>query len=140
MASIDKLENNTIRFNRNKQKEIMLKLSLLGQHQYYLDKRENCKFYDIIIDNENVGGILMDIMKDKIYIDVMMIKEELRNKGYGSKVIKHLKRLKRDIEVMVELKNMKVRRFWDNNGFKQNNNGMLFVGDGYDIEYYYSYQ
>jgi GNAT superfamily N-acetyltransferase len=71
-----------------------------------------CNTYDIYIDRIVEGIINFYIDKEKIYISYVEVFNQ--KKGYGSQVINHLKKLKKEIEIISEFKNI---GFWKKMGF-----------------------
>jgi GNAT superfamily N-acetyltransferase len=66
-----------------------------GIHNYIRDKAGDPAFQRICFalhaaDEEIVGGVVGDQYWDWIYIDLIWIKEELRGRGYGARLLGHL--------------------------------------------------
>ena len=86
-------------------------------------------FYKIVIDNINIGFIILEkINNNPYYIDYFAIYEEYQNKGYGTSAIKYLidniimdKGLIAEIEKVKEddLQTINRLNFYKNIGFKE---------------------
>ncbi len=102
-------------------------------------KEENVVF-DVILDNDKVIGMEYLINYDNItYLMYFAIDEKQRNKGYGSKVLKHLIEKYKIIILSIErpreeLKNSKNRKnFYLRNGFNETNKFIVDSGVEYEI-------
>ena len=98
-------------------------------------KSHGYKYYEIKIENETIGICDFCIsgfedIEENGYINLIMIKENKRNMGYGKlilgnieKEIAHCKTNK--IIAFVQTNNMKAIKFWENNGYQKTSNEIL---------------
>ena len=78
---------------------------------YYIKKQLN---------NETIEHMVMKETKDEIYILLLYINEKQRRNGFGTDVIKCLKKKRKVIKIHCDAQDMSAIDFWLNNGFQRN--------------------
>lgn len=108
-----------------------------------LDNDDLLAFYD---NNKFIGFTNLIFYKDIIYIFFLAVKDEYRNKGYGSKILQYLKESYKDKvltlcyeEIDNKYKDIELRKrrkaFYYRNGFKDNEMKTCEYGVNYETCY-----
>lgn len=96
-----------------------------------------CKeaFYYIVYEDDKAVGLVKVVDEPDTYeIASFYFLEQYRNKGYGKQVIAYLRKelVKKRMQLWVLEENIKARRFYENNGFKNTGNTrMISRGNDY---------
>lgn len=95
----------------------------------YKSKKENSDFYAIYDDNEYIGLLYLTYYKDIVYVFYLAIDPSHRSKGYGSRILQHLRKVYKDKRLLLNIEKVdsfadnyeqrfKRKRFYEKNGFK----------------------
>jgi len=74
--------------------------------------------YVLLENNEKIGYMRVNFSfePDYIYIENIIIETRFRNKGFGKKLVNHIKKQKKPI--LLTAANKKVTKFWEKMGFQ----------------------
>lgn len=98
----------------------------------YKSKKKNSDFYAIYDDNEYIGLLYLTYYKDIVYVFYLAIDPSHQSKGYGSKILQHLRKVYKDQRLLLNIEKVdrsadnyaqrfKRKRFYEKNGFKNTN-------------------
>lgn len=93
---------------------------LQNQHPYYINQLTNTnnRLYELFVNNTSIGSIIYSLNKTYIYIHIIFIFKEHRNKGYATQVINFIKKFNKQINIAIDGDNKQNIKFWTNRGFK----------------------
>lgn len=98
----------------------------------YKSKKKNSDFYVIYDDSEYIGLLYITYYKDIVYVFYLAIDPMHQSKGYGSKILQHLKKIYKNKRLLLNIEKVdnsadnyeqrfKRKRFYEKNGFKNTN-------------------
>ncbi|MGO1922471.1 MAG: GNAT family N-acetyltransferase [Jeotgalicoccus sp.] len=123
----------------------------------YKSKKDNSDFYAIYDDSEYIGFLYLTYYKDIVYIFYIAIDSSQQSKGYGSKVLQHVKEIHKDKRLLLNIEKVdrsadnyeqryKRKQFYTKNGFLNTNfeiedkeivYEILYLGEEvYEFEYH----
>lgn len=116
--------------NQGRYKIVSQRLQQANINQIYIDKLNDAKAYDIkrTINNEKVGQCCIVEYEDYIYIFMIEVYEEKRNKGYGTEVVNYVKSKNKPIKLNVYMNDQRAIGFWMKMGFH------LDMGNTIDVD------
>lgn len=95
----------------------------------FKSRKKNTDFYVVYDDNEYIGLLYLTYYKDLVYVFYLAIDPSQQSKGYGSKILQHLKDIYNDKRLFLNIEKVdpsadnyeqrvKRKRFYEKNGFK----------------------
>ena len=110
-------------------------------------KKENIDFLNIYDEETWIGFIYIVSYKDISFISFLAIDKSFRGKGYGSKVLKNIIEKYKNNRIILNIEEIDVnadnymqrlkrKKFYEKNGFKDNNLKIKEVKIMYEMMYY----